>query len=232
MAEQARRDRSRPVDTAILVADPDPLARATIVTILTNERGLKVVGQAETVQDAVDATTDERPAVILLAEWFPGPVNGLDAARELQRKAPGTKVVMLLLPQHPHDLVAGVKAGVDGYVVKDADMRALPSDIRRVLSGVTPMSSELSEELLTEVRDLTAGGPTSLTAREREVLSLVQQGMSNREVATALTIGVSTVKTHVHNLLRKLGCTRRVQLVKLDTSDTPYLSRGPSEEHP
>lgn len=187
------------------------------MSALARDPSIDVVGETETVRDAVDSAIRTSPNVALLAEWFPGPISGIEAAREIHRGAPGTTVVMLLLPTYDHDLVEGVRAGVQGYLTKAADMRRLPRELRRVVAtGASPLSSELGEELLSEVRALADGGRTVVTGRERQVLDLVRRGLTNREVATALSISVSTVKSHVHSLLRKFGCRRRVQLLIID----------------
>lgn len=210
--EQQRRV---PPRLQVVVADPDPLARTAIVDSLGRDRNIQIVGEAQDVARVIELAEATSPDVAVVAEWFPGTPGGIDAVREIHRRVPNTRSLMLVLPNSDHDLVAGVRAGVRGYVVKRSDMRGLPAELRRaVAEDASPLSAELSEELLAEVQDMIAG-PQVLTSRESEVLTLVRRGLSNREVAEALAISVSTVKTHVHALLRKLGSTRRVQLVML-----------------
>ena len=200
----------------VVVADPDPVARTAIVNSLGRDRGIKVVGEAQDVPTLVELAETTSPDVAVVAEWFPRALGGIDAVREIQRRAPQTRSLMLVLPDSDRDLVAGVRAGVRGYVVKRSDLRGLGAELKRAVGkDATPRSGELSEELLAEVQDMVISGPQVLTSRESDVLALVRRGLTNREVAEALTISVSTVKTHVHALLRKLGCTRRVQLVML-----------------
>ena len=214
MTHERQRRTPRPLN--VVVADPDPVARKAIVHALGRDRGIRVVGEAQDVPRVVELTEATSPDVAVVAEWFPGTLGGIDAVREIHRRAPDTRSVMLVLPDSDHDLVAGVRAGVRGYVVKRSDMLGLPAELKRaVTEDATPLSAELSEELLAEVQDMVIAGPQDLTSRESEVLALVRRGLSNRETAEALAISVSTVKTHVHALLRKLGCTRRVQLVML-----------------
>lgn len=184
---------------------------------MRNDPQIDVLAEAGDVARAVDLVRKGHPDVALIAEWFPGPLGGLEAAREIRQKAPETSVLMLVLPAFDHDLLAGVRAGVRGYIAKRTNMRQLPTELRRaVAEGTSPLSAELSEELFAEVQEQANAGPDALTSREQEVLELVRRGLSNREVADALSLSVSTVKTHVHAVLRKLGCTRRAQLIVLD----------------
>jgi DNA-binding NarL/FixJ family response regulator len=220
--KEGKRVRSTSTPLRVVVADPDPVARAAIVHSLERDRRIEVVGDSQEVAETIQLVETAVPDVAVISEWFPGARGGVDAAREIRYKAPQTRVLMLVLPSHDHDLLAGVRAGVRGYIVKRADMRQLPPELRRAAAeGASPISSELSEELLAELQQATSAGPSALTRREQEVMALVQRGLSNREIAEALSIGVSTVKTHVHALLKKFGCTRRVQLVALDRMREP-----------
>lgn len=200
----------------MVIADPDPVARMAIVNRLGRDQSIEIAGEAQDVAGLIEVAEATAPQVAVVAEWFPGPRNGVDAVREIRRRTPHTRSVILVLPDSEHDLLTGVKAGVRGYVVKRPDLRGLASELHRAFAeDAMPISSELSEQLLAEVHDMVIGGPEALTGREREVLALVRKGRTNREVADVLAISVSTVKSHVHTLLRKLGCTRRVQLVML-----------------
>lgn len=215
--EKRRQPRPRSRKLRVVVADPDPIARTTVIAALQRDPHVEVVGEAQDVITAGDTAEATRPDIVVIAEWFPGPLSGIDGARDIRQRAPEASVLMLVLPNHDHDLLAGVKAGVRGYITKRTDMRDLADSLRRAAApGVSPLSADLSEELLAEVQEMANAGRDALTDREQEVLALVRRGLSNREIAEAMSISVATVKTHVHSLLRKMGCSRRVQLVMLD----------------
>lgn len=201
---------------SVVVADPDPLARAFLVDVLGKSR-LQVVAEAQTISEAVEAAHRLTPRLIILAAAFPGLATTQQAIREMHRHAPETAVVITELPGADPDPVAAFKASAAGYVIKDRDIgRWLPPMLRRYArDGVTPLTPGVFDELIKDLQEARTmmGADTSIPSdREVEVLGLVGEGLTNQEIARALNVGSSTVKTHIHNLLRKLQLSNRVQL--------------------
>jgi len=201
---------------SVVVADPDPLARSVLIDALVGSR-LQVVGEAETLAAAVEAARDLSPRLVLLAAAFPGLTTTQEAIREMHQWAPGCAVVITELPSADLDPVTAFHAGAAGYVVKDGDMgRWLAPMLRRYArDGVAPITPGVSDEVikeLQEARTIIGSDVTEPSDREVEVLDLIGTGLTNREIAQALGVSSSTAKTHVHNLLRKLQLSNRVQL--------------------
>lgn len=201
---------------SVVVADPDPLARARLVDALGEGR-LQLVGEAQTLGDAVDAARRLSPRLVILASAFPGSGTTLEAVREMHRRVPETAVVLTELPGANLDPVAAFQAGAAGYILKDADIgRWLAPMLRRYArDGVPPLTPGVSDEVIKELQDartIAGSDTTTPSGREVEVLHLVGKGLTNQEIAQALSVGSSTVKTHIHNLFRKLHLSNRVQL--------------------
>lgn len=200
----------------VLVADPDPLARAMLAQTLKESAVAEVI-QAGSLASAMAVAASDGPDIALVAERFPGPVTSLQAVREIVRLSPRTRVVILGLPDERPDVLATVRAGAAGYLVKDGDPLQLVAAVRRLLvDGISPLSPSFAASLLESVRTAhTAGAAPDgepLTGRELDVLRLIALGLCNREIALRLGVTAATVKTHVHNLLSKLHLTSRVQL--------------------
>lgn len=201
---------------SVIVADPDPLARAFLVVALRANH-LLVSAEAETLVEAIEAVGRLSPRLLILAATFPGVASTQEAIREVHRSARKTAVVITELPGAHLDPVPAFQAGAAGYLVKDADMhRWLAPMLRRYArDDVTPLSAGVSEALIRTLQDSQtaadsdAGNPSH---RETEVLGLVGKGLTNDEIAQVLNVGSSTVKTHVHHLLRKLRLSNRVLL--------------------
>lgn len=194
----------------VFVADPDPIALGVIQHIIESDRQLELVGSTDQLVDLTRHATVADVGLVVVSEWFPGLVSPIDVVANLRQSGFVGVVVILALPTCEHELVRGLKAGVDAFILRSSDMSGLPRVLRRIVAEGTEVSSELMTPLLEEVKS----EPTydGLTWREREVLGLISEGSSNAKIATALGISVATVKTHVHHLIGKLGATSRLQL--------------------
>jgi two-component system nitrate/nitrite response regulator NarL len=153
-----------------------------------------------------------RPDVVLLDLHMPG-ISGIEALRSILAEAPGTHVVLLTVSEEADDLMAALRAGALGYLLKNIEGEFLISALRRAAEGESVMSPEMNTKLLREIR---TGGTAStaapaLSPREREILVSLARGASNKEVARELGVAESTVKIHVQHILRKLGLASRVQ---------------------
>ena len=199
----------------ILLADDLPLFRRAIATLLDEQDDLEVVGQAGNGVEAVEMAQALDPDVILLDVEMPV-MDGIAAAERLRAVTPGARIIMLTVLDDDETLLSAVRLGVHGYLLKDLDPEDLFSMVRAAVREESPVSPALVGRLMAAVRE---GRPTAvpgadeaaLSARELEVLRLVADGLSNREIGAQLWITEGTVKNHVHNALAKLGMDNRIQ---------------------
>lgn len=200
---------------SLIVADPDPLARAYLVEACERSR-FRVVAEAQTLGEALAAAGRYPSALIILAAAFYEFETTQELISDLRTVVPESAVVVTELPGANLDPVAAFAAGAVGYVIKDRDMgRWLPTMLHRYArDGVAPLSAGIPDEVIRELQGARRHSPDlgSLSDREIEVLILVSKGLSNQAMAVALGVGLSTIKTHVHSLLRKLQVSNRVHL--------------------
>jgi DNA-binding NarL/FixJ family response regulator len=201
----------------ILIADDQPLMRAGFKAVLEATGQIKVVAEAEDGEQAIAAAQQHQPDVILMDIRMPG-VDGLEATRRLPRQ----RVLVLTTFGLDEYIVEALRAGASGFLTKDAPAQELVAAVKAVAAGDAVLAPAVTRRLLDHVahRLPAAIGPppdalASLTDREREVFELVAAGLSNAEIANALVVAEPTVKTHVSNLLSKLGLRDRVQAVIL-----------------
>lgn len=192
----------------IVVVDDHTLFRRGIIALLQREPGFEVVGEAADGIEGVRRVAELRPDIVLLDLHMPG-VSGLDAMKSILEEAPGTHVVMLTVSEQAEDLMAALKAGALGYLLKNIDSDFLVASVRKAARGESVISGEMAGKLVQELR----GGAEkpSLSPREREILVHLARGASNKEIARALAVAESTVKIHVQHILRKLNLASRVQ---------------------
>jgi two-component system nitrate/nitrite response regulator NarL len=201
----------------IVLVDDHTLFRSGIRMLLERERGFDVVGEAGDASEGIKAVARLAPDVVLLDLNMPG-MSGAEAAGILADEAPDVRVLMLTVSEEAEDLFAALRAGACGYLLKNIEADALVAAIRSAAAGESVISPRMMDKLLTGVRaEAPARTPRPtheaerLTPREGEILGLIAQGRSNKEIARALDVAESTVKIHVQNLLRKLGLASRVQ---------------------
>ncbi|GAA1107266.1 response regulator [Nocardiopsis metallicus] len=203
---------------SVLVVDDQPLLRRSLTLLIDAAPGITVVGQAGTGRDAVSLSRDLAPDVVLMDIRMPGG-DGIEATRSITADPDRARTRVLVLSMFELDeyVHAALRAGASGFLLKDAHPDQLVDAIRRTHAG----ESLLAPSILTRVVEHFLHGPGAapargldgLTERETEVLALVARGLSNTEIADALTISVKTVKTHIGNLLAKLTARDRAQLV-------------------
>jgi two-component system, NarL family, nitrate/nitrite response regulator NarL len=196
----------------IVVVDDHTLFRRGITALLSGLPEFEIVGEAADGFDGIRAVVAQRPDVVLLDLHMPG-ISGVEAAQAILKEAPGTHVVMLTVSEAPEDLMAALRAGALGYLLKNIDSDFLVDSIRRAAEGDSVMSPEMTGKLLRELRGGTAApaGP-ALSPREREIVGCLARGASNKEIARELDVAESTVKIHVQHILRKLNLSSRVQV--------------------
>jgi DNA-binding NarL/FixJ family response regulator len=198
----------------VLIADDHPLVRAGVGHALT-EQGVDVCAEAADAPAAVLAALRERPDVCLLDIDMPG--NGIAAAREISEALPETAVVMLTVSDDERDLLAAIRSGAVGYLLKDSDPDRLAFALRGAVSGEAALPRRLMARLLDHVRanegrrvlGLRMPGGVQLTEREREVLELMHDELTTRDVATRLSVSPVTVRRHLSSAVAKLGVRDR-----------------------
>jgi len=202
----------------ILLVDDQPLFRRAIATLIGEQPDMVVVGEAENGLDGVEQTHTLAPDLVVMDVEMPV-MNGVQAVRLIKDQLPRTKVLMLTVSDLEDFLFEALRNGADGYLLKDLRPEQLYDMIRSVMRDETPLSPAIAGRLLAEFRNHPSirSAPTpepsgpALTRREMEVLQLVSEGFSNKEIGTELSITEGTVKNHVHNALEKLQLENRIQ---------------------
>jgi two-component system, NarL family, response regulator LiaR len=196
----------------VLIADDHAVVREGLRGFLALQDDVEVVGEAADGQEAVAAVERLVPDVALVDLVMPR-VDGVEAIRRIRAVAPSTRIIVLTSFTDEDKMLPAVRAGAVGYLLKDVEPRELVSAIRTVNDGETLLHPAVVRELVREVagarRAPAADNP--LTAREREVLGLIARGRANKAIAFELGVAEKTVKTHVSNILAKLGVTDRTQ---------------------
>ncbi|GEN79678.1 response regulator [Actinotalea fermentans] len=214
--------------TTVLLVDDQALLRMGFRLVLEGETDLEVVGEAADGRSALDQVVALRPDVVLMDVRMPG-MNGIDATERIVAEHPGTRVLILTTFDLDEYAFAALRAGASGFLLKDAKPAELVAAIRSVASGDAVVSPRVTRRMLEMFADrlpadaagadAEAGGVdprlAELTAREREVLGAVAEGLSNAEIAERMFLSEATVKTHVGRILAKLGVRDRVQAVVL-----------------
>jgi DNA-binding NarL/FixJ family response regulator len=200
--------------TRVLLVDDHELVRQGIAAMLHGAPDLQVVGEAKTGREALEAARRELPDVVLMDVRMPD-MDGLEATKRIKEERPRTAVIMLTMHDNPTYLRDAVRAGAAGYLLKDVSKDELVDAVKQVATGGAFIESQMLKGMLSEMKPTAptgAGGVAkNLTKREREILALVAEGMSNREIAEKLVLSPETVKSHVAAILEKLNVSDRTQ---------------------
>ncbi|MFD3808469.1 response regulator [Streptomyces sp. NPDC058611] len=195
----------------VLLVDDHQVVRRGLRTFLEVQDDIEVVGEASDGDEGLARAEELRPDVILMDVKMPG-TDGIEALRRLRGAANPARVLIVTSFTEQRTVVPALRAGAAGYVYKDIDPDALAGAIRSVHAGHVLLQPEVAEALLSQDgQGPPSGRGGSLTEREREVLALIADGRSNREIARALVLSEKTVKTHVSNILMKLDVADRTQ---------------------
>lgn len=201
----------------VLIVDDAELFREALRAAFTQE-GFEVVAVAAGAMAGIDLAREHEPDLVMLDLLMPG-MSGLEVVGTIQKASPRSRVVLLTASESAEDLLAAVKAGASGYLTKDTPLPRLASDMRDVLAGGAAISPAMGGKLFSAMRDLlrhsgsTAGRRPELTGREIEILGLVGEGKTSKEIADDLYISENTVRNHVRNILDKLGMKSRFEAV-------------------
>jgi DNA-binding NarL/FixJ family response regulator len=212
----------------VVIADDQPMMRAGFKAVLEAAGDIAVVAEAGSGEEAVRAATEHAPDVVLMDIRMPG-MDGIEATRRLPRQ----RVLILTTFGLDEYIIDALRAGASGFLLKDAPTQEVVAAVRSVAAGDAVLSPAVTRQLLDQVgRRLPAAvarapeGLAALTDREREVLRMLAAGLTNAEIAEALVVSEPTVKSHVSNLLGKLGLRDRVQAV-IYAYETGLIAPGP-----
>lgn len=202
---------------SVLIVDDAELFREALRAAFIQE-GFNVVGVAADAMTGIDLTREHEPDLVMLDLLMPG-MSGLEVVGTIIKISPKTRVVLLTASESAEDLLAAVKAGASGYLTKDSPLPRLVESMNDVLEGGAAVSPAMGGKLFSSMRDLlrhhgsAAARSPELTGRELEILSLVGEGKTSREIADQLYISENTVRNHVRNILDKLGMKSRFEAV-------------------
>lgn len=195
----------------VLVADDHAVVRAGIVALLAAENGIEVVGEAIDGEQAVELAVALRPDLVVMDVRMPR-LTGDAATAVIRQRAPEVRVLVLTTYESDASILAAIEAGASGYLLKAAPADELIAGVRSVAAGEVALSPTIAAQLVARVRE---PAPIALTPRETEVLRLVAEGLSNREIGERLFVGEATVKTHLLRTFEKLGVSDRTRAVTL-----------------
>lgn len=207
--------------TRLIIVDDHPIVRDGLRSMLATEPWLDLVGEAESGKEACEMVRRLEPDLVLMDIRMPD-MDGLAATRQIKEEFPSASVVMLTIHDDPDYLLEAIAAGAAGYVLKDVSRRELLQTLKTVAEGGQFLNPELMARCLQQLAGK-AREPARfsdmpidrLTARELEVLQLVTNGLSNKEIAARLVVGLATVKTHVEHIIQKLHVSDRTQAAVL-----------------
>lgn len=213
-------ERGREGTVRVMLVDDHALVRAAVRQAL-DAPGVEMVAEAATAEDALQVALRVRPDVLLVDINLPG-MDGVDLVRELAPRLPETRIVMLTVSSEEADLLDATRYGAAGYLTKDVSPEALLRAVRSAHNGELAMSRSMAARLVqrlvsstTRTSSTGTSGHAGLTAREEEVLRLLDEGLTDREIAESLTISPRTVATHVSSVLHKLGARNRAEAARL-----------------
>ncbi len=198
----------------VLSIDDHPLFRKGVEDLIEMGDGLKLVGEAANGQDGIRLAQDLNPDLILLDINMKG-MNGIDTLKALRKLELDSRILMLTVSDHEGDVIAALRLGADGYLLKDMEPEDMLNSLQMAVGGQIVISEDLTQLLAQALRQEDTA-PSSvrgaqLTDREQEILQLLAKGMSNKSIAKVLSISDSTVKVHVKHVLKKLNLHSRVE---------------------
>lgn len=203
----------------LLICDDHAMVRSGLAMLLHGKHDIEVVGEASEGDEAIQMAQQLVPDVVLMDLSMPHGKDGLTATRELKKQLPDTSVLILTMHDDEEYLFRAIEAGASGYILKSAPHEELLIAIRLVASGNAYLYPAATKRLMGEYLDRSIRGESgstieTLSEREKEIVTLVAKGYSNKEVADLLVISVKTVESHKANIMEKLGLKTRPDLVK------------------
>ena len=202
--------------TSILVADDHGIVREGLRRLFEGETDLEVSGEASDGQEVLEQVAENRPEVVVLDISMPR-LGGLETLEQLRASHPSIKVILLSVHSDPSFIQSAIALGADGYVLKDGEATEILTAIREVVRGGSYFSPVVAREIVEQMRhpESAKPGPFSLlSGREREVLHLIADGLSAKQIAERLEISPKTVEAHRTSLMRKVGVRKATELVR------------------
>lgn len=204
------------MDTTVLLVDDHTLLREGLRMVLEAQPGVRVVGEADDGREALQMVEELEPAIVVMDLAMPN-LNGADATRQIKKRFPMTRVIILTMHEDRQYLAQIVGAGAIGAVLKRAAATELVAAVNAAARGdsyYSPTIAKMMEEDYRFYRAVQGQEPETLTEREREVLQMIAEGRTNREIADLLQLSIKTVQTHRAHLMEKLDAHDRTDLVK------------------
>ncbi|HEX6394284.1 MAG TPA: response regulator transcription factor [Acidimicrobiales bacterium] len=202
--------------TRVLVVDDHPIFRDGLAGLLATLPDMQVVATASTAEEALAHLAENSPDVVLMDINLPG-TSGVEATRQIASIAPTTKVLMVTMVDDDDSVLAALAAGARGYILKEAAAEEISAAVRTIAAGGAVLGARIASRLLTKTPtnrpEPTLAPGEQLTAREREVLTLLADGTTNKDIARMLGISLKTVQNHVSRILDKLQAADRTQAV-------------------
>lgn len=199
----------------VLLVDDHTLFRSGIKSLLQRNEDFEVVGEAGDGLEGIKRARSLAPNVVLLDLHMPG-VSGLEAVKVIAEEMPAVRILMLTVSEDAEDLMEALRSGASGYLLKNIETDVLVDAIRRTAQGDSVVSQQMTAKLIQGVRTPPRVDPVverdRFSPRERDILSCLAQGASNKEIARNLDLAESTVKIHVQNIFKKLNMSSRVQV--------------------
>jgi NarL family two-component system response regulator LiaR len=197
----------------ILLADDHTVVRSGLSAVLAMQDDFKIVGEAADGEEALRLCESLKPDVVLMDLLMPK-LDGVAATKAIKERWPQVQVIALTSFKEKEYVEGALKAGASGYLLKNVSADELVNPVRRAVAGQPSLSPEAAQVLIQKVNEPAQPG-LDMTGREKEILALMVEGLSNNKIAERLTINQSTVKFHVSNILGKLGVTSRTEAVAM-----------------
>jgi DNA-binding NarL/FixJ family response regulator len=202
--------------TTIVVADDHKIVREGLVKLLEEREDFTVIGEASDGEEAVQMVLERRPDVVIMDIWMPR-LGGIDATRRIGKKGSSAKILVLSMHESRTYVEEVLRAGASGYIVKNSSPADLIQAIDAVCSGASYLSPAITQQVVDAIArpgDSSPSGVSILTDREREVLQLIAEGLSSKEIASMLGVSLKTVDSHRSNLMEKLDIHKVSGLVR------------------
>ncbi|MCM3708354.1 MULTISPECIES: response regulator transcription factor [Cytobacillus] len=194
----------------IAVVDDHEMVRRGIISYLATESGIEIVGEAGSGNEAVELVLKERPEIVLM-DLLMENGNGIEATREILKSYPECRIIIITSFYDDEQVFPAIEAGAFSYMLKTANAAEVVNAIKKAAQGEPVIESKVAGKMVRRFREKEKKPHDDLTEREFDVLLCIGEGMTNQEISEELFIGIKTVKTHVSNILGKLGVTDRTQ---------------------
>lgn len=215
---------------SVLIVDDHEVVRVGLKTLLGRRRDLVVVGTAASAEEALAAAVQHRPELVICDVRMPG-VSGVEVCREIRSRLPGTRVLMLTSYADQDAVLASILAGASGYLLKDTTGQDLVDAIHQVAAGASLLDPAVTGVVLARLKAEVSGGAEALTGRERQILELIADGKTNREIGAVLFLAEGTVRNQVSQILAKVGAGSRAEAAARFARSDPVRLRedGPED---